>query len=65
MFGTYSGPYTLFTFRRKGRNHDALRRQYWRSEGEPFLYSFKRKAYKKARWRRAERRAAAEWGVEY
>lgn len=63
MFGMYSGPYTLFTFRRKGRNYKALRRQYWYGVNKPFGYNYLRKAYKKARWRRAERRAAKEWGI--
>ena len=58
------GPYTLFTFRRKGRNYNALQRKYWNGVGKPFSYGYKRKAYKKARWRRAERRAAAEWKIE-
>ena len=59
--------FTIFTFRRnrrKGRNHNALQRKYWNGVGKPFTYAYKRKAYKKARGRRAEQRAKAEWGID-
>ena len=59
--------FTIFTFRRKrrkGRNHNALQRKYWNGVGKPFTYAYKRKAYKKARWRRAEQRAKNEWGID-
>ena len=35
--------FTLFTFRRKGRNYNALQRKYWNGVGKPFTYAYKKK----------------------
>lgn len=53
----------IMTFRRTGRNHDALQRNIFHGFGKDMTISYKRKSYKKARWRRAEQRVRHEWGI--
>jgi hypothetical protein len=48
--------FTIMTFDRRKRQHNALQRVSNVFHGTPYIW-YGRKSYKKARWRRAEMRA--------
>ena len=48
--------FTIFTFDRRKRQHEALKRIGNVFHGKPYIW-YGRKVYKKARWRKAETRA--------
>ena len=47
------------------RKRDALQEHVWKGFFEKETIRYKRKAYKKSRWRKAEQRIKNQWDVEF
>ena len=47
------------------RKRNALQVHVWKGFFEKETISYKRKAYKKSRWRKAEQRIKNQWDVEF